>query len=377
MTEIATDVLIVGAGPAGSSLAWGLRNSGLQVDIIDKASFPRDKVCAGWVTPEVFRLLEVDLDDYAQQRVLQPIHGFRVSKIPYQEIQTSFGDTTVSYGIRRCEFDHYLLQRSQATFHAGEKFVSLQREGDSWLVNDKYRSKIVIGAGGHFCPVARFMGARPGSSEPTVVAQEIEFNMSEQQRLNCAIKEDIPELFFCEDLQGYGWVFRKGDYLNIGLGREDSQRLGEHVQAFVRFLKLHGRIPEDVPEKWHGHAYLLYPHAPRQLVDDGLLLVGDAAGLAYPQSGEGIRPAVESGLIAAMVLQQLHGNYTKQELQAYVTQLSARFGQRQPAASLLERLPAWLRQGLASGLMRQEWFVRNVVMKKWFLQQQQSPLKLA
>lgn len=372
-----SDVLIVGAGPAGSSLAWGLRQSGLQVRIIDKASFPRDKICAGWVTPEVFRLLQIDSQAYAQQHVLQPIHGFRVSKLPYAEVETSFGHQVVSYGIRRCEFDHYLLQRSDADFHANEKFTSMQRDADGWVINDKYHARLVVGAGGHFCPIARFIGARPGSSEPTVVAQEIEFNMSPAQVNDCVVKADIPELFFCEDLKGYGWVFRKGDYLNIGLGREDSQHLTEHVQAFIRFLKLHGRVPADVPEKWHGHAYLLYPHAPRQLVEDGVLLIGDAAGLAYPQSGEGIRPAVESGLIAAMVIQQLQGNYAKQALQLYEKQLTSRYGQRQPDTGMLERLPAWLRQGLASGLMRQEWFIRNIVMKRWFLQQQQTPLQLA
>ena len=72
------DVLIVGGGPAGSTLAWSLRDAGLDIAILDKAEFPRQKVCAGWVTPAVMQELSIDLDDYADGRVLQPISGCRI-----------------------------------------------------------------------------------------------------------------------------------------------------------------------------------------------------------------------------------------------------------------------------------------------------------
>ena len=75
------DVLIVGGGPAGSTLAWKLRNRGLDVMILDKSAFPRDKVCAGWITPATTDLLHIDTDEYARQRVLQPITGFRTGII--------------------------------------------------------------------------------------------------------------------------------------------------------------------------------------------------------------------------------------------------------------------------------------------------------
>jgi len=98
----------------------------------------------------------------------------------------------------------------------------------------------------------------------------------------------------------------QGDYLNIGLGREGHQGLAEQLEDFCDFLRERGRIPatyRQIP----GHAYLLRGRSQRRLVDDGVLLIGDAAGLAYPQSGEGIRPAVESGLIAAAVIAQPAG----------------------------------------------------------------------
>src|SRR5579862_8838914 len=72
------DVLIVGGGPAGSTLAWSLRKSGLAVSLMDRKAFPRDKVCAGWVTPEVMQELQIDPEAYGKERTVQPITGFRV-----------------------------------------------------------------------------------------------------------------------------------------------------------------------------------------------------------------------------------------------------------------------------------------------------------
>ena len=76
------DVLIVGGGPAGSSCAWGLRSSGLRVVILDKAKFPRNKVCGGWITPSVLQALAIDPAEYARGRTLQAITGFRIGRIP-------------------------------------------------------------------------------------------------------------------------------------------------------------------------------------------------------------------------------------------------------------------------------------------------------
>ena len=218
------DVLIVGGGPAGSTLAWALRDSGLRIVLLDKQSFPRNKVCAGWITPAVLESLQLDESDYRQYHTMQAIHGFRISRIGGREVETKIQDEPLSFGIRRYEFDHYLLQRSGANVVSREPFREMIRVGDHWIVNGKFSSSLVVGAGGHFCPVARHLGARPGKGEITVAAQETEFPMSRQQMDLCSIDSRIPELFFCEDLRGYGWVFRKEEYINIGLGREDQHR---------------------------------------------------------------------------------------------------------------------------------------------------------
>jgi len=370
------DVLIVGGGPAGSTLAWKLSQAGLDVLILDKKTFPRDKTCAGWVTPAVIETLQLDLDDYRKTRVLQPIRRFITGIIGAAPVETDYA-ATVSYGIRRFEFDDYLLKRCGARLVLGEPFKSLTYDDGAWTLNQRYRAPLVVGAGGHFCPVARHLGANPGSSERIIAAQEIEFEMNESQRAACAVAEDRPELYFCDDLKGYGWVFRKGNYLNIGLGREDNHKLSEHVTAFVTQLGKQGRIPDDVPDKFHGHAYLLYPLAPRALVDDGLMLIGDSAGLAYPQSGEGIRPAIESAVFAAETILAAGGAYHRRNLEPYVVKLTSRFGARLKGplpeaapASLMSRL----KRSFAHWLLRRNWFARHVVIDRWFLHRQQRAL---
>ena len=83
------DVIIVGGGPAGSSCAWKLRDAGLEVVVVDRASFPRDKVCAGWITPAVVEELQLDLADYRRDRILQPITGFVTGLIGGGELTTA------------------------------------------------------------------------------------------------------------------------------------------------------------------------------------------------------------------------------------------------------------------------------------------------
>lgn len=367
------DILIVGGGPAGSTLAYSLHGCGLRIGILDKQTFPRQKVCAGWVTPEVMRLLNIDLDDYASGRVLQKISGFRISQLGQRQVESHYPGAPVSYGIRRIEFDDYLLQRCGAELLLGESFNDMVRDGDAWLVNDHYRARLVVGAGGHFCPVARAIGAK-GVSELAVAAQEVEYRMSAAEKAACSIREDVPELFFTPDLAGYGWIFRKGDFLNIGLGREDKNKLSGHVQRFCDYLSGQHKLPGEITDKFNGHAYLLYPHAVRHMIADNVLLIGDAAGFAYPQSGEGIRPAVESAILAGDVIRGCAGDYSKARLQAYNDLIVKRFGERQPAPRLLERLPLPVKQFFARWLLKTRWFTRNVVTDQWFLQARQPPL---
>ena len=366
------DVLVVGGGPAGSTCARQLRLHGMDVIVMDKAHFPRDKVCAGWITPAVVDALQLDTGDYARQRVLQPITGFRTGLIDGDGIETRY-PSIVSYGIRRFELDSYLLQRAGARLRLGETLKSMRWDSGHWIINDTLSARMVVGAGGHFCPVARHMGAQLGASEPAITAKEVEFRMEPSQQDDCRIRGDTPELYFCSDMKGYGWAFRKGDYLNIGLGRQDNHRLSEHLENFCIFLRQRGRIPQDISDGFHGHAYLLYGEALRRQVDDGVLLVGDAAGLAYPQSGEGIRPAVESALMAAATIIEAEGDYRRERLQAYSSRLVERFGRVSTSPEVDE--PSFMHRFLGRLVLGNRWLTRSIVLDRWFLHAHQLPMQ--
>lgn len=197
-----------------------------------------------------------------------------------------------------------------------------------------------------------------------MIAQEAEVELDDAGQRAIAVEADTPELYFCEDLKGYGWAVRKGAYLNIGLGREDARDIAGHVRSFVEYLRERKRIPKNVPAAFRGHAYALYRGASQSLVDDGLLLIGDAAGLAHPKSGEGIRPAAESALAAADVIHAAAGDYRRSRLSSYPSRLAERFGADGSASGML---PQPARRCVSRWLMRNRWFVRHVLLDRWFL----------
>lgn len=249
----------------------------------------------------------------------------------------------------------------------------LERRGAGWEVNREIRAKLVIGAGGHFCPVGRQLGNRKQPYASVVAAQEVEFETDPKFLEQGSVRAEIPELFFCPDLLGYGWCFRKGNFLNIGLGRVDRGSVSEHVGAFCEFLRSRGKVVCDIPSRLYGHAYQLYEHVTPRLFDDGVMLIGDSAGLSYPQSGEGIRPAVESGLLAADTIIAADGKYDSQHLEPYRQQILKRFGKPR-ANGASDMLPAGMLRFLAGRLMATRWFSRHVILDNWFLHTKESAL---
>lgn len=359
------DVLIVGGGPAGSTCAGKLRQAGLDVLLMDKEPFPRQKPCAGWITPAVLEALAIDCEEYRQKRVLQDISSFRTGLIGGSELLTSYG-TTVSYGIVRSEFDQFLLQRSGVRRILGEPVTTLERKDRDWIVNGHVRARLLVGAGGHYCPVARRLGAKIGKEE-VITAQVAEVAMTPDQERLCRTPADTPALFFCRDMKGYGWLFRKGRFLNIGLGRMDKSNLASHTNDFCQFLKQRGDLAADFAISFHGHAYLLYdPKEGRNCIGDGAILIGDAAGLAHPQSGEGIMPAIESALLAADTILAANGDYRPDKLGSYAIALAGRFSganSKIPSSPVYSRISRFL----GARLLSSSWFTRHIVLDRWFL----------
>jgi flavin-dependent dehydrogenase len=360
------DAVIVGGGPAGSTCAWQLHRAGLDVAILDRAIFPRDKVCAGWITPPVVSLLELDVADYRHGRVFQPITAFRTSLFGRAGTETRYA-RAVSFGIRRYEFDDYLLRRSRARLRCGEPLSNLRRVDDEWVMNGTIVSPMIVGAGGHLCPAARWLNPHRHDG-PVIAALEMEVPLDDRQFAR--MSADSPVLRFFEDLNGYGWCLRKENVLNVGLGLENAHELPRQARDFLATLASEHLIPGDLSAPLRGHAYLVASRSHRTRIGDGIVLAGDAAGLADPHSGEGIRPAIESGLLAAGAILRANGHYDRAHLASYEEKLRARFG----AGARPAMLPPWLLRLLARSVMRSQWLTRHLVLDRWFLGRHRPPL---
>jgi flavin-dependent dehydrogenase len=366
------DVIVAGGGPAGSTCAWALCQAGLDVIVMDRATFPRDKVCAGWIPPQVLADLHLDVQNYRRGRTFQPFTAFRIGMIGDERRTDVAYGRPVSFGIRRCEFDAYLLERSSARLQLGTPVASVSRQGSMWTVNESVTAPMLVGAGGHFCEVGRILNG-PYDTSDIVVAQEAEVRVADDDRLCAVTLPNRPELYFSRSFDGYGWCVRKGEYLNVGFGRLRHGRLPCATAEFATFLKSIGVIAESAQFRWKGHAYALIGAARRRLVDDGVMLVGDAAGLASPRSGEGIRPAIESGLLAASTIVRAHGCYTADRLAQYERALRERFG-GDPALAPVREWPSTMGRLLGPWLLRTPWFVRHVLLDRWFLHADDLPL---
>jgi flavin-dependent dehydrogenase len=356
------DVLIVGGGPAGSACATALAREGRDVLVLDACAFPRDKPCAGWITPEVVSALRLDLGEYGRGHTLQPISRFRIGRIGGGAVDVGY-DAPVSYGIRRCEFDTLLLRRSGARVRTGERVMEIRRQRGEWVVNERFAAPVLVGAGGHFCPVSRHLNGAGGEA-PLVVAREVEYPLEGEGAARCPVDPERPELYFCGDFEGYGWCVRKGRYLNVGLGRRDSRDLRRHTREFVEGLVREGRLASPPEEGWRGHAYRLRAGRPPRLVGDGVLLAGDAAGLAYGASGEGILPAVVSGQLAAETVLAAGDDTSAARLAGYPLRLDERLGRRATGGP---SLPAPLAALAGAALLASPWLVRRIVLDRWFL----------
>src|SRR5512138_252840 len=156
---IETQVLIIGGGPGGSACAWRLKQRGIECAILDQVEFPRFKPCAGWITPEVVRDLELQPESYP--------HGFTTFNATRMLMNgLNLRVPTRQHAIRRFEFDHWLLQRSGAPFYQHTVRDIHQEEG-AYLIDDSFRAQYLVGAGGTYCPIYRslFKSTSPRARE--------------------------------------------------------------------------------------------------------------------------------------------------------------------------------------------------------------------
>jgi geranylgeranyl reductase family protein len=286
------DVIVIGAGPGGSASAYLLARAGMRVALIDKAAFPRDKLCGGMLserTEKVYKSIfgdswqdayefsSSDVDFFYKARLLNEVRNYRRM-----------------YFTMRSNFDHRLAALAAAkgaVLMENTRAVSLeQRTGSVRLASGTaINGDFIIGADGATGMVAQSLGMSR-SKQHQAAGLEIEF-----PRQGARAGLDRPEFHFGVLRWGYGWVFPKKETLTIGIAGLVRKNPGLK-NSFRIFLE---RICSRVPDiKWKAHPIpfcnlLLRPGR------GNILLVGDAAGFVEPVTGEGIAFAMQSALHAA------------------------------------------------------------------------------
>ncbi|MCA9732542.1 MAG: NAD(P)/FAD-dependent oxidoreductase [Deferribacteres bacterium] len=288
---IAAETIVIGGGPAGSTCAWKLKQAGRDVLLIDKKEFPRLKLCAGWITPKVLRDLEINPRTYPHSLVTFDKLHFHINgrQIPVK---------TRQYSIRRYEFDNWLLQRADVPVY-NHTVRHIRRENGQYVIDDAFKCTYIVGAGGTTCPVYRtfFETANPrvASLRISTMEEELPYNYEDA---NCYL------WFFENKLPGYSWYVPKGHgIINVGIGgklatmKAREETIHQHWQLFTQ--KLHDlNLVTNHQFEHRGYNYFLRQRVQKPRIANAFI-TGDAAGLATKDMGEGIGPAVESGIRAA------------------------------------------------------------------------------
>lgn len=364
------NAIVVGAGPAGTTTARILAENGMDVLLLEKDTFPRTKPCAGWISPLVLELTGISPGEYSKKGTIVPFSSLVVWDYRDVPREVVF-DKIVGYGIVRSEFDAALAENiGSTTLKEKIRISSVEKEGDGLVLNSSLKAPIVVGAGGHFCPVAKeFGGVKIRDGAVYAVVSEGRIGSYLINRLTPYA--NTPEIIFNDDFSGYGWYFQKGDYLNIGVGSTSAVDLNRHRERLLKRLEAVGRLPD--PEKFPlpkftGHSYRLNRVMPRLSVSDGVILAGDALGVAYNMSGEGIGPAIFSGAAAAETILRAEGDYSAGSLSIYTDKIHSKFGRPYPAPllTILSNIPKGAVKLLRDIVVGSDLCRREIVAKRWF-----------
>ncbi|MEO6330021.1 MAG: FAD-dependent monooxygenase [Ginsengibacter sp.] len=303
MSSIPTyDVIIVGGGPSGSTCASILVKSGISTLLLDRADFPRVKLCGGWLSTPIWDILGISPKDYSPQ----------LWKFNHVHIHFHGKKYTIKangYFVRRYEFDDFLLKRSKVQTIEGYNVRQIEKDSEGyWVIDNQFRAKYLIGAGGTHCPVARALF--PKTDNLQCGTQEKEFEGTLEEIAASRIGEDgEPEILLHDDMKGYSWNVPKGKWLNVGTGTliaRDVLPAWSKARDFFQGNGIKGTIPlslHSVLDKMKGHGYIFFNTNHLEFCQaDNAFLIGDALGLAQPLTGEGILPAVLSGKLCATAI---------------------------------------------------------------------------
>jgi geranylgeranyl reductase family protein len=286
------DVIVAGAGPAGSTAARNLARAGARVLLLDKAAFPRDKPCGGGVTFRADEANDLDLSPVTERE----IYGVRVSAAMKRRFDRT-SPNLLARMTQRSRLDAFLAEQAAASgadfrdAHGAREIDVSATRAVVRANGDVYEARVLIGADGVNGATSRALGLAPAGEH--AVALEANYPLDD------ALARDW-ERFIALDLGGipggYGWVFPKGDHLNVGVGGWTAigPTLRDRLSEYCRFYGF------DESRLFGHRGYRLPLRDDNQPVVRGVaMLAGDAAALVDPLSGEGIWAAFVSGRLAA------------------------------------------------------------------------------
>ena len=274
----AYDVAIVGGGPAGSVAAFRLARAGKRVLLVDRATFPRDKPCGGGVTLRAARLIPFSIDSVVEDLVTRVEIGLGYKRAFHRALREP-----LVYMTQRRRLDHFLLEQAAA---AGAEV----RQGTTVDARD-LEAPVVIGADGCNGSSAKQLGLGGG----IVYGVALEANFPHDARFAGAMTLQMATL-----PGGYGWIFPKGDHVNVGVGGDEAA--GPQLRACLRRMCEAYGIDPDAATDTRGYRLPMRTGA-TVLANDRAALIGDAAGVLDPFTGDGMYEAfVSAELVTEAVL---------------------------------------------------------------------------
>jgi len=289
------DVIISGAGPSGAMAAYHLQKSGISTLILEKASFPRYKVCGAGLTHKILSIIPFDITPV----IHSTIHSFRFSS-GLSDVYTRTNELPLMYCTMRDELDAFLLKKALdagAKVLTSEKLTGIIQDDKGVLaktIKGEYRSLFLIGADGASSLVSRTFGLNKDIE--LGIAWEAEVKSTTGMLQNYA---DTVFLDWGTFPGGYAWIFPKKDHFSIGIGgpAHMAKRMPEYYRNFVNSTGI------PVFETISNRSHPLPVRTRKAVFHSGRVLVaGDAAGLTDSLTGEGIFWAVKSGITAAEVI---------------------------------------------------------------------------
>jgi geranylgeranyl reductase family protein len=357
--DIRCDIIIVGAGPAGATMALMLAGSGLEVTVIDKDRFPRDKICgdalSGKVVSILKRMPDGIFEEFLEKVPKTPSYGIRfvspglhTADIPFKP---GIPGLPPGYICPRREFDAFLVSKikdcGNIRLIEGEKVVQIRREDDSVIAvtdQSKVTGRMIAGADGVHSAVRFMLAHDKPSREQLCTGVRAYF-----EGVAGFHPEHYIELFFLQELLPfYFWIFPEvNGRCNAGLAILQTDISSTRVNAGAMFDEIIRLHPEIAPRfagarmvgRAEAHALPLGTR-PGPFSGDRFLLLGDAASLVDPFTGEGIGNAMASGEVAARVVKGclVKGDLTSEGLREYDVQLKRRIGRELHRSSILQKM---------------------------------------